>query len=104
MSESHSSSCHCELCCDSLPDSFTTNILKAPGSGASTCKTDWGEGSTPPKSSLPSHPQNPDPSLPPASSEMVLSSHTLTQQALEMGDWRQEQQVPLTSWLGNPRE
>lgn len=44
MSESYSSSCHCELCCDSLADSFTTNILKAPGSGASTCKTSQGMG------------------------------------------------------------
>lgn len=30
MSESHSGSCHQELCCDSLADSFTTNTLKAP--------------------------------------------------------------------------
>lgn len=44
MSESYSSSCHCELCCDSLADSFTTNTLKAPGSGVSTCKTSQGLG------------------------------------------------------------
>lgn len=37
MSESHSGSCHCELCCDSLADSFTTNTLKAPGTGTPGC-------------------------------------------------------------------
>lgn len=39
MSESHSGSCHQELCCDSLADSFTTNTLKAPGAGTPGCRT-----------------------------------------------------------------
>ena len=37
MSESHSGSCHQELCCDSLADSFTTNTLKAPRAGTPGC-------------------------------------------------------------------
>lgn len=41
MSESQAGSCHCELCCDSQADSFTTNTLKAPGTGAPGCGTDF---------------------------------------------------------------
>lgn len=57
MSESQAGSYHCELCCDSQADSFTTNTLKAPGTGAPGCGTTQEE-----KLSLPFFSQNPSPS------------------------------------------
>lgn len=56
MSESQARSCHCELCCDSQADSFTTNTLKAPGTGAPGCGTTQEKKPSPPFFS-----QNPSP-------------------------------------------